>query len=107
MCLLEDKQVAIIGDIQVASKDDKLLVALIGGQTGFPFRGTSRFPLLGDKQVFLIGGRQTGCPYWGTNWLPLLSDKQVALIGGMDKQVAIIERQTGGPYLVQTSCTKR
>ena len=50
-------------------------VALIGGQTGSPYWGTKRLPLLGDKQVALIGG-QTGSPYWGTNREPILREKQ-------------------------------
>ena len=62
-------------------------VAVIGGQTGCPYWGTTRLPFLGDKQAALFGG-QTGCPYWGTNNLSLLGDKQVALIW----------EQTGCPF---------
>ena len=36
-----------------------VLNALIGGQTGWPYWGTNRMPVLGDKQVALIRG-QTG-----------------------------------------------
>ena len=63
-CVLRDKQ-----------------VDLIGGQTGCPYWGTNRLPLLGDKQVALIGG-QTGFPYCGINRFPVLGEKQVARIGG-------------------------
>ena len=61
--------------------------------------------LSGDKQVTLIGG-QTGCPYWGTNRLPLLGDKQDALIGGQLEQIAHIGGQTTEVALIggQTGC---
>ena len=87
-CVLWDKQVALIvgqtdypycGTNRLPLLWDKQ-VTLIGGQTGCPYWGTDRLPFWGDKQVVLIGG-QTGGPYWGTNWLPFLGDKQVALLG--------------------------
>ncbi len=62
---------------------------LIGGQTC-----CQSWPFFGSKQIALTGG-QTAYPYWGTNKLPLLGDKQVALIGG---QIALIGGQIGRPY---------
>ena len=56
-----DKQIALIGDKQVA---------LVGGQTGIPYWGTNRVPLLETK----------GCPHWGGQTVALISDKQVGYI---------------------------
>ena len=71
------------------------LVGHIGGQTGFPYWGTNRLHLLGDKQVALFGRRQ----------LALMGDKSFALIGRTHSlpllgytQVAHIGVQTGCPY---------
>ena len=59
-------------------------VALIGGETGCPYRGTNRYNggqtgILGEEQVALTGekqaariGGQTGCPFGGTNRMFLL-----------------------------------
>ncbi len=42
-----------------------------------------RLSLLGNKQIAFIG--VTSYPYWGTNRLPLLGDKQVAPIDGQTR----------------------
>ncbi len=49
--------------------------------------------VLRDKQVALIGA-QTGCPYWGTNRLPLLRDKQVVLIVNINDSCFVIKIPT-------------
>ena len=63
---------------------------LTGGQTGCPYWGTDKLPLLGDKQAALtretnklplLGNKQTALT-GETNRLPLLGDRQVALILG-------------------------